>query len=124
MVEPARAALPPQEPLTPDWVISHEMARRYHNVVIQEKESLNGADTVKAWEYVHAHGLIDTEHGARGALFIVLDQGSIDLLLATPSKEELSKMSSMIGSRQLEIHGSRQFHQPAKQMMKATTQTR
>jgi hypothetical protein len=76
MVEPARAALPPDEPLTSDWVISHEVARRYHNVVIQEKETLDAVDTVKAWEYVRAHGLIDREHGARGALFIVLDQES------------------------------------------------
>lgn len=54
MVEPAIETLPAEEPLTPDWVITNELARRYHYQVVENRDSLEGADASKAWKYAHS----------------------------------------------------------------------
>lgn len=92
MVESAREALPAGEPLTPDWVITNELARRYHMQVVQDRDALDGADASGAWKYAHSMNL-EEYGGARGALFIYLDKESIDLLACAPSTEELAGMS-------------------------------
>ncbi|ROT37292.1 hypothetical protein SODALDRAFT_360992 [Sodiomyces alkalinus F11] len=76
MVGPAQDALPEGEPLTPDWVITHELVRRYHHVILQDSQALDGADArtprleaySKAWEYAYALNLGEREEIARGAL--------------------------------------------------------
>lgn len=59
MVGPAQDALPKEELLTPDWIITHELIRRYHNVILQDSQALDGADVSKAWEYANALNLED-----------------------------------------------------------------
>jgi len=54
MVSSARGALPKGEPFTPDWVITHELIRRYHHIILQDRKALGGASASKAWEYTHA----------------------------------------------------------------------
>ncbi|KAL2752052.1 hypothetical protein ACRALDRAFT_1083636 [Sodiomyces alcalophilus JCM 7366] len=93
MVGPARDALPEGEPFTPDWVITHELVRRYHNIVVQDRKALDGADVVEAWEYAHALDLQEREWGARGQFFIYLDKESIHRLAQAPSQEELARMA-------------------------------
>ncbi|SPO02510.1 uncharacterized protein DNG_05183 [Cephalotrichum gorgonifer] len=105
MVGPARDTLPEGEPLTPDWVITHELARRYHNIVVQDRQALDGADVAKAWEYAHTLGLQGQdgpcgeyipgrENGPRSHFFIYLDKESIHRLAQAPSREELASMAS------------------------------
>lgn len=93
MVGPAQDALPEGEPLTPDWVITHELMRRYHHIILQDSQALDGADASMAWEYAHALCLEDREQGPRGALFIYLDKESIHRLAQAPSQEELASMA-------------------------------
>lgn len=93
MVEAARETLPAGEPLTPDWVITNQLARRYHNQVVENRDVLEGADASKAWKYAHSMNIVEEEGGARGALFVYLDKESIDLLAQAPSQEELASMS-------------------------------
>lgn len=93
MVESARETLPPEEPLTPDWVFTNELARRYHIQVVQDRDALEGADASRAWKYAHSRK-IEEWVGAHGALFIYLDKESIDLVARAPSQEELAGMSS------------------------------
>ncbi|KAH8787953.1 hypothetical protein F5883DRAFT_707065 [Diaporthe sp. PMI_573] len=93
MLESARKALPAGEPLTPDWVITNELARRYHNQVVQDSAALEGADASKAWKYAHSMNIEEEEEGARGAFFVYLDKESIDLAQA-PSQEEMANMSA------------------------------
>jgi hypothetical protein len=94
MLEPARKALPAGEPLTPDWVITNELARRYHNQVVQNSAALEGADACTAWKYAHFMNIEEEEQGPRGGLFVYLDKESIDLLAQAPSQEELASMSA------------------------------
>lgn len=89
MVGHAQDALP-REPLTPDFVITHELVRRYHMTIVQNSQALDEADVSKAWEYAHALDLEEREHGARGVLFIYLDKESIYHLARAPSQEELT----------------------------------
>lgn len=92
MVGPAREALPDGEALTPDWVITNELARRYHTPVVQDRDFLEGADAATAWKYAHSMKL-EEDGGARGAFFIYLDKDSIDLPSRAPGQEELASMS-------------------------------
>ncbi|KAG8161173.1 hypothetical protein KVR01_009437 [Diaporthe batatas] len=93
MVEAARGALPAGEPLTPDWVITNELARRYHNHIVQDRDALEGAKASEAWKHVRALDIEEEEQGARGALFVYLDEESIDLLARAPGPDELARMS-------------------------------
>ncbi|KAK3177853.1 hypothetical protein K4F52_009405 [Lecanicillium sp. MT-2017a] len=88
----AKETMPPGEPFNPDWVITHELALRYHNLIVQDSKALEGADVSQAWQYAHALELEEREQGARGEFFIYLDQESIDLLAYAPSQEELARM--------------------------------
>ena len=92
MLGPAQDALPEGEPLTPDWVITHELVQRYHNVIVEGSETLEGADVSKAWGYVHALNHGRPEPSARGEFFIYLDKESIHRLARAPSKDELASM--------------------------------
>lgn len=93
MIEPALEALPAGEPLTPDWVITSELVRRYHNRFVQDRDALEGADVSRAWRYAHSLNIEEEERGARGALFIYLDKESIELLAQAPSQEEPARMA-------------------------------
>lgn len=95
----AKDAVPPGELFNPDWVITHELALRYHNSILQDREVLQGADVSKAWQYAHALELEERERGARGEFFIYLDQESIDLLADAPSQEELARMEPVDRSK-------------------------
>lgn len=49
MVEHAGEALPAGEPLTPDWVITSELAWKYHHRVVQDRDTLERPDAARAW---------------------------------------------------------------------------
>lgn len=91
MVEHAQNSKP-GETLTPDDVISHELVRRYHMDIVENNQTLDGADVPTAWG--HARSL-DPEQklGSRSGLFIYLDQESIRRLAQAPSQEELANMA-------------------------------
>ena len=99
MADRAKDAVPPGELFNPDWVITHELALRYHNLILQDRENLQGADVSKAWQYARALKLGERELGARGEFFIYLDQESINLLAYAPSIEELARMEPADRSR-------------------------
>lgn len=98
MVRHAQDAMP-GEPLTPDFVISHELVRRYHMTIIQDRQTLDGVDVAKAWDYAHALNLEEREPGARSALFIYLDQESIDQLASAPGQQNLAAMDPRTRSK-------------------------
>jgi hypothetical protein len=102
MVESARVALPAGEPLTGDWVITHELMRRYHNTLVQDRQALDGASVEEAWKYFRSSVSADNDdddddnhsNGAmRSDFFIYLDKASIDFLADAPTLEEMEAMT-------------------------------
>lgn len=76
-----------------DYVITSELARRYHDRVVQDRNTLEGADAARAWRYARSMRIGEEEGGARGALFVYLDKESIDLLAQVSGQEGLANMS-------------------------------
>lgn len=62
MVESSREALPAGEPLTPDWAITNELVRRYHILVVQDRDALDGADASRTWKYAHSMNIEGFSH--------------------------------------------------------------
>lgn len=93
MAGPSGDAMPQREPATPDWLITHEMVRRYHIPIVQDKEALQGVDASEAWQHAQTLSLGEMEIGPRGQFFIYLDKESIDLLAQAPSPDALASMA-------------------------------
>ncbi|KAH6696867.1 hypothetical protein F5X68DRAFT_238158 [Plectosphaerella plurivora] len=94
MVRRAIDAAPPGTRCTHDWVMTHELVRRYHNIIVEDKEALDGVDPAAAWQYFQHHGCQERESGLRGTMFVFLDKEAIDHLASTPTEEELASMSN------------------------------
>lgn len=93
MARRARANAPPGVRCTHDWVITYELMRRYHDVVVED-EALDGADLPAAWEYFKDN-CEKNVHGLRGHVFVLLDGEAIEHLSGAPGEEELAAMTPL-----------------------------
>ena len=94
MVRRARSGAPPGTRCTHDWVITHELMSRYHNLVVEDRQALEGIDVAAAWHYFHQAGGDKREEGLRGTVFVLMDREAIDHLAAAPSEQALTSMTS------------------------------
>ncbi|KAM0268698.1 hypothetical protein ACHAQH_009927 [Verticillium albo-atrum] len=99
MVRRARKAAPLGTRCTHDWVITHELICRYHNLIVEDRPVLDGADVAAAWQYYHHSGCEERESGLRSAMFVLMDQEAVNHLAAVPSEQELASMTSLERAR-------------------------
>lgn len=86
----------PAPRLTHDWVVTHELIRRYHNFVMQDCDALDGADVTSVWRYHRDnsnHGNNRRESGLRGVAFVLMDADAIEQLASAPAAENMAAMS-------------------------------
>lgn len=93
MARRARANVPLGVRCTHDWVVTYELVRRYHDVVVEDK-ALDGADLPAASGYFKDN-YKEHVHGLRGHMFVLLDGEAIEHLSGAPGEEELAAMTPL-----------------------------
>lgn len=86
------SANPPVREMTARDVVAGELLQRHHNMVLEDREALDGADAVAA-ELFHREGLGEREDNSRSGFFIYLDGESIERLSRVPGGEGLAGMT-------------------------------
>lgn len=80
--------------ITKDRLMTDEVLRWYHDIVVEDQTALDGADVYSALRYYFQNSECkDQVDGARAAVFVYLDQESIEMLAGAPSDEELTRMA-------------------------------
>ncbi|KAH6693934.1 hypothetical protein F5X68DRAFT_248453 [Plectosphaerella plurivora] len=96
-VRPYIEANPPgSEPVTLADVFAGELLQMHHNMVLEDREALNGADLDSAFLYQAAY--LDKRNiyhqvASRGGFFVYLDKESIERLAQVPDDEAMAVMT-------------------------------
>lgn len=83
---------PPRYQITLADVVSTELRRMHHNIIIEDRSGLDGADPAAAWMYHHKR-FEQLDKRARGGFFVYLDKESIERLASVPDDEALAAMT-------------------------------
>jgi hypothetical protein len=93
IIKIARAAVPADTPLTHETIQMLHIWSSFHNIIVQDKTVLDGADVSAAWEFYHDSNLAERVEGIRSMFFVLLDREAIEHLASAPTDEELSTMT-------------------------------
>ncbi|KAH7358645.1 hypothetical protein B0T11DRAFT_284903 [Plectosphaerella cucumerina] len=88
MIRQHTDASPPGHRVTLPDIVAAELRWMHHNIVIEDRAALDGADPAAAWLYQHERAKkLNLVISARGGFFVYLDQEAIERLAQVPDDE-------------------------------------